>query len=95
MINNINSGGFFSGPTDQTAVDDLKAWGINAVRVPLNEQCWLGIFLLLQCAFHILTELAYGTISASHSGQNYINAIYTWVTLLTSNDIAVIVDLHW
>ena len=21
----------------------MKAWNINAVRVPLNEDCWLGI----------------------------------------------------
>lgn len=29
--------------TDQTSIDAMKAWNINAVRVPLNEDCWLGI----------------------------------------------------
>jgi len=38
------NGGFFDGPVDQTAVDAMKSWNINAVRVPLNEDCWLGIY---------------------------------------------------
>ncbi|MGH7298416.1 MAG: glycoside hydrolase family 5 protein, partial [Polyangiaceae bacterium] len=37
------SGAFFDGPVDQTAIDAMKAWHVNAVRVPLNEDCWLGI----------------------------------------------------
>jgi endoglucanase len=30
-------------PLDQASVDGMKTWGINAVRLPLNEHCWLGI----------------------------------------------------
>jgi hypothetical protein len=30
-------------PTDQAAVDAMKAWNIHAVRIPLNEDCWLGL----------------------------------------------------
>jgi hypothetical protein len=33
----------FDGPVDQGSVDAMRAWGINAVRIPLNEACWLGI----------------------------------------------------
>jgi endoglucanase len=33
----------FDGPVDQASVDAMKRWGINAVRVPLNEACWLNI----------------------------------------------------
>jgi hypothetical protein len=29
-------------PVDQASVDAMKAWNIHAVRIPLNEQCWLG-----------------------------------------------------
>ena len=39
-------GGFgdvFDGPRDQRSVDAMKTWRINAVRVPLNESCWLGV----------------------------------------------------
>jgi cell division septation protein DedD len=29
---------------DQATVDAMKAWNIHAVRIPLNEDCWLGTF---------------------------------------------------
>ncbi|NES16305.1 MULTISPECIES: cellulase family glycosylhydrolase [Micromonospora] len=32
-----------SGPVDQASVDAMKAWNIRAVRIPLNEDCWLGL----------------------------------------------------
>lgn len=31
------------GPVDQASVDAMKAWNIHALRVPLNEECWLGV----------------------------------------------------
>jgi len=31
------------GPVDQASVDAMKAWNIHAVRIPLNEECWLGL----------------------------------------------------
>ncbi|MFD7656798.1 cellulase family glycosylhydrolase [Actinosynnema sp. NPDC059797] len=31
------------GPVDQASVDAMKTWNIHAVRVPLNEECWLGV----------------------------------------------------
>ncbi|HWX74639.1 MAG TPA: hypothetical protein VNZ05_04985, partial [Solirubrobacteraceae bacterium] len=33
----------FDGPVTASAVAAMAAWHINAVRVPLNEDCWLGI----------------------------------------------------
>ncbi|MGQ0700043.1 MAG: cellulase family glycosylhydrolase [Panacagrimonas sp.] len=39
----IQGGGFGHGPMDQSVIDAMKSWNINAVRVPLNESCWLGI----------------------------------------------------
>ena len=30
-------------PFDQQSVDALRSWRVNVVRLPLNEQCWLGI----------------------------------------------------
>jgi len=33
-----------SGPVDQASVAAMKAWNIRAVRIPLNEDCWLGTF---------------------------------------------------
>ena len=39
----VNGNGTFAGQHDQAAVDAMKGWHVNAVRVPLNEDCWLGI----------------------------------------------------
>jgi endoglucanase len=33
----------FASPTDDGALASMAAWHINAVRIPLNEDCWLGI----------------------------------------------------
>ena len=35
--------GFFDGPTSARSIRAMKKWGINAVRLPLNPDCWLGI----------------------------------------------------
>ena len=35
--------GIFDGPSSPNVVRSMKSWHINAVRVPLNEDCWLGI----------------------------------------------------
>jgi hypothetical protein len=41
--NTFNStGGGPQGPFDQSDIDAIKTWNVNAVRVPLNEGCWLG-----------------------------------------------------
>ncbi|MEH1130819.1 cellulase family glycosylhydrolase [Micromonospora sp. CPCC 206061] len=32
-----------NGPVDQASVDAMKTWNIHAVRIPLNEECWLGL----------------------------------------------------
>ncbi|MGH7286154.1 MAG: glycoside hydrolase family 5 protein [Polyangiaceae bacterium] len=67
----------FDGPVDQSAVDAIKSWRANAVRVPLNEDCWLGIN------------------GVTTGGATYRDAIKTWIDLLRSNGLYVILDLHW
>src|SRR4029077_2342586 len=39
----VEEGQIFDGPTDQASIEAMLSWHINAVRVPLNESCWLGI----------------------------------------------------
>jgi hypothetical protein len=73
------SGNFSDGPVDQTGLDAMKAWHINAVRVPMNEDCWLGI----------------NGVPAAYSGANYQKALADWVTLITENGMIAIIDLHW
>jgi endoglucanase len=35
--------GVFDGPSDANSVTVLQSWAINIVRLPVNEDCWLGI----------------------------------------------------
>jgi hypothetical protein len=57
----------------------MQTWGINAVRIPLNEDCWLGI----------------NGVSPAYSGANYQQAIVAYVDLLVASGMYPIVDLHW
>lgn len=39
----IQGWGVADGPLDAASVAAMAAWHVNAVRIPLNEDCWLGI----------------------------------------------------
>jgi hypothetical protein len=72
-------GAVFDGPSDAASVTVLRSWNINIVRLPINEQCWLGI-----------NGLPIGGTAA-----NYRTAIIDYVNLLNTGNIAVIIDLQW
>ncbi len=71
--------GFFDGPSDAASIAAMKSWHINAVRVPLNETCWLGI----------------NGIDPKLGGAAYRRTIRAWVTRLEDAGLYVILDLHW
>lgn len=73
--------GYDATPRDQAFVDAIKSWNANAVRVPLNEQCWLGINTT--------------SANAPFMGATYRQAIIDYVNLMTASNLAVIVDLHY
>jgi hypothetical protein len=79
----VQGNGIFDGPNDQASLTAMKSWGpagvVNAVRVPLNEACWN----------------AESYVTAADAGTNYINAIKAYVSLLNSNGMVAILDLHW
>jgi Cellulase (glycosyl hydrolase family 5) len=33
----------FDSPSNEASIEAMLAWHINAVRIPLNEDCWLGV----------------------------------------------------
>lgn len=70
--------GLFDAPAIDASITALKSWKVTAVRVPLNESCWLGNT----------------NVKAQYRGVNYQNAIVGWVNKLTSAGIYVIVDDH-
>jgi aryl-phospho-beta-D-glucosidase BglC (GH1 family) len=76
----IQGNGMWDGPADQASITAMKAWNIHVVRIPLNEECWLGTS----------DVPATGT-----SGAAYQQAVKDYVNLLVANGMNVILDLHW
>lgn len=68
----------YSGPSS-TVIAKMKSWKINAVRLPLNEDCWLGINLP----------------HPQFGGAAYRSAIVNYVNRINAAGLAVILDLHW
>ena len=75
----VQGWGFFDGPTDQRAIAAMRSWGINAVRVPLNESCWLGT----------------RGVAPRFGGERYRAAIAAFVARLHAAGLYAILDLHW
>lgn len=71
--------GVFDGPVDAAAIDAMRSWEITAVRVSLNEQCWLGI----------------NRLPVGYPSAEYRRAVADYVDRLTALGLAVVVDLHW
>ena len=75
----IQGNGFWNGPMDQASITAMRAWKVRAVRVPLNEECWLGT----------------ADVPAQYGGTAYQNEVRTYVNLLIQNGITPIVEMHW
>jgi lysophospholipase L1-like esterase len=60
-------------------VNAMKSWNINAVNIPINEDCWLGI----------------NGVMAAYGGVNYQNAIQNFVNLLLTNNIYPVITMFW
>lgn len=75
----VQGHGIFDGPVDDAAIAAMASWEVNTVRVPLNEDCWLG---------------APG-LDPSLSGANYRDAVVDYARRLNASGIVVILDLHW
>jgi hypothetical protein len=69
----------FQGPTNASSIQAIKSWHTNAVRVPLNEDCWLGI----------------NGANPQLSGVHYRRAVERYVAALNAAGLYVILDLHW
>jgi hypothetical protein len=71
--------GIFDGPVDRASIKAIASWHANAVRVPLNESCWLGI----------------SGVSEELGGKNYRRAIDGFVHRIERQGLNVILDLHF
>jgi endoglucanase len=76
----IQGNGMWNGPMDQASINAMKTWNVHTVRVPLNEQCWLGT----------------GDVpSGGAGGATYQNNVKAYVNLLLSNGITPLLEMHW
>jgi hypothetical protein len=75
------SGSFWDNPAgNQTTINHMRDdWHANSIRLPLNEECWLGI----------------NGAPPATSGANYRNTMGTFVNLATASGMVVEVDLHF
>ncbi len=71
--------GIFDGPVDDASIAAIASWHVNVVRIPLNEDCWLGI----------------NGVNPEYGGANYQSAIRDYVDRLLTHGLDVILDLHW
>ncbi|MFJ1968474.1 cellulase family glycosylhydrolase [Streptomyces sp. NPDC087903] len=71
--------GIWDGPVDDAAVQAIADWHANTVRIPLNEECWLGL----------------SNIKPEYAGANYINAVKDLVARVEAHGMTPIVELHW
>jgi hypothetical protein len=75
----IQGWGIFDGPSDAASIQAMAAWHVNVVRVPLNEDCWLGI----------------NGVNPAYAGANYQNAIIGYVNLLHQYGMYAELSLMW
>jgi hypothetical protein len=75
----IQGWGFFDGPSDLASAQAIAAWGANAVRIPMNEDCWLSI----------------NGLHPAYSGAAYQNAIMGYVATVQAAGLVPILELHW
>jgi hypothetical protein len=76
----IQGNGMWNGPMDQASVTAIRSWKVRAVRVPLNEECWIGN-----------SDVPAG----GTSGAAYQTEVKNYVNLLIANGITPIVEMHW
>lgn len=75
----IQGWGFFDGPSDDTSLDAIKTWQANAIRIPMNEDCWLAI----------------NGAPEAYSGAAYQQAISGFVQRILDKGLIPILELHW
>lgn len=75
----VQGHGIFDGPVDDASVRAIADWKANTVRIPLNEECWLG----------------HANIKPEYRGANYIQAVKGLVDRVLAHGMTPVVELHW
>jgi len=75
----IQGWGLADGPLDAASIQAMKAWGINSVRIPMNETCWLNI----------------NGAPSQYSGAIYKQMIKNYVNVINQQGLYAIVEMQW
>jgi hypothetical protein len=75
----IQGWGIFDGPSNAASIQAMASWHVNTVRIPLNEDCWLGI----------------NGAPAAFSGASYQQALVGYVSLLHQYGMYAELSLIW
>ncbi len=75
----IQGNGIFDGPSDDASLQAIRSWNVNAIRIPLNEDCWLAI----------------NGVEAAYAGANYQAAIVDFAERAAAQGLYPILELHW
>jgi len=75
----VQDWGIFDGPHDAASVQAIARWNVNFVRIPINEDCWLGI----------------KGVKPKFGGAVYRQAIVDYVKLLRKHGMYAELSLMW
>ncbi|MGW1169990.1 cellulose binding domain-containing protein [Streptomyces sp. NPDC002550] len=75
----VQGHGIWDGPVDDAAIQAIADWKADAVRIPLNEECWLGL----------------SNVKPEYGGAHYIAAVKDLVARVEAHGLTPILDLHW
>ncbi len=75
----VQGWGIFDGPSSPHSIAAMARWHVNIVRIPVNEDCWLGI----------------NGIKARYAAANYRRAIVGYVRRLHDDGIDAEISLMW
>jgi hypothetical protein len=89
----------FEIPTSDAVLAAITTWHVNAIRIPLNEQCWLGVNPVIRHGppNYGITPLtgAAARRAGAKEGRTYRSAIAAVVNRAHRHGMAAILDLHW
>ncbi|MFB6531466.1 cellulase family glycosylhydrolase [Streptomyces sp. NPDC056399] len=75
----VQGHGIWDGPVDDASVKAIADWKANTVRIPLNEECWLGL----------------DNIKPEYRGTPYVTAVKDLVSRVLAHGMTPVVELHW
>ena len=90
--------GTFSVRTDTAVMAAARRWGFNAIRISLNEQCWLGVNPVVRGSPTYGIRPLTGSAALSEGAKlraRYRAAVQGVVARAHRAGLAVIFDLHW